>query len=214
MGLFTKKPIQTNSSAPLYTLGNQKTILLVGLGNIGKDYDGTRHNIGFDCLDTFVKNQPEFNGWVAKKDLHCLQAVATLGGTRIIAIKPTTFMNQSGQAVQAVQSFYKITNHQMLVIHDELDIPFGQIRSRVGGGSAGHNGVKSITAHVGENFGRLRIGINNQLRIKNDEKNFVLKTFSKEEQIQLPNLQKEITSLLTEYIYSELLPSETRDFIL
>ncbi|MCA9329131.1 aminoacyl-tRNA hydrolase, partial [Candidatus Saccharibacteria bacterium] len=101
-----------------------------------------------------------------------------------------------------------------LVIHDELDIPFGQIRSRVGGGSAGHNGVKSITAHVGENFGRLRIGINNQLRIKNDEKNFVLKTFSKEEQIQLPNLQKEITSLLTEYIYSELLPSETRDFIL
>lgn len=213
MGLFTKKPIQTSSTAPLYTLGSQKTVLLVGLGNPGKDYDGTRHNIGFDCLDAFVDSQSEFSGWVVKKDLNCLQATATLGSVRVIAIKPTTFMNESGRAVRATQDFYKITTAQTLVLHDELDIPFGQIRSRVGGGSAGHNGIKSITAHVGENFGRIRIGINSDFRIKNDEKDFVLKAFSKEEQSQLTNLRKEASSLLTEYIYGGSLSSETRSFI-
>jgi PTH1 family peptidyl-tRNA hydrolase len=213
MGLFTKKPIQTSSSAPLYTLGNQKTVLIVGLGNPGKDYEGTRHNIGFACLDAFVDGQTEFSGWVVKKDLYCMQASATLGGTRVIAIKPTTFMNDSGRAVRAVQDFYKIAPDQTLVIHDELDILFGQIRSRIGGGSAGNNGIKSITAHVGEKYGRIRIGINSEFRIKNDEKDFVLKAFSKEEQSQLPNLNKEVISLLTEYIYGGSLSSETRSFI-
>ncbi len=214
MGLFTKEPISTNTSAPLYTLGNQRTILLVGLGNPGKEYDGTRHNIGFDALDAFVGSQSEFSGWITKKDLQCQLTTATLGGNRIIAIKPTTFMNESGRAIRAVQDFYKITTADTLVIHDELDIPFGQIRSRIGGGSAGHNGIKSATSHIGDEYGRIRIGINSEHRVKNDEKDFVLKKFSKEEQGQLGNLQKEVTALLTEYLYGGSLAAETRSFLI
>lgn len=214
MGLFTKKPIQTSNSAPLYTLGNQKTILLVGLGNPGKEYDGTRHNIGFDCLDYFVEQQSDFNGWVVKKDLKCQLAMATLGSTRVIAIKPTTFMNESGQAIRAVQDFYKVPASQTVVVHDELDIPFGQIRSRQGGGTAGHNGLKSIIAHCGEQFGRVRIGINSEHRTKNDEANFVLKAFSKEEQGSLQPLRKEVSTLLSEYTFGGQLPTETRSFLI
>jgi PTH1 family peptidyl-tRNA hydrolase len=213
MGLFTKKPIEISSQAPLYTLGNQKTILVVGLGNPGKDYDGTRHNIGFDCLDHFVESQTAFSSWTQKKDLKCLITSATLGSTRVIAIKPTTFMNESGQAVRAVQAFYKISPSQTIIIHDELDIPFGQIRSRVGGGTAGHNGLKSVVAHGSSESGRLRIGIDGPHRIKNNEADFVLKSFSKEEQSQLPQLYKEVSAILTEYIYSHQLATETRSFI-
>lgn len=214
MGLFSKKPIQTSSHAPMYTLGNQKTVVIIGLGNPGKEYDGTRHNIGFDCLDAFVAAHTEFSGWVQKKDLRCSTASGILGSTRIIAVKPTTFMNESGQAARAVQHFFKVSNADTLVIHDELDIPFGQIRSRVGGGSAGHNGIKSLAAHLGNDFGRLRIGINSQHRVKNDEVDFVLKQFSKDEQALMPSLQKEVNALVTEYIFGDALPAETRSFIL
>lgn len=214
MGLFTKKPIQTSSSAPLYTVGNQKTILLVGLGNPGKEFAGTRHNVGFMCLDSFVETHEAFSDWIEKKDLKCLITSAQLGAQRVIAIKPTTFMNLSGEAVQAVQHFYKIPNANMVVVYDELDLSFGQIRVREGGSSAGHNGIKSLSQHCGHDFKRVRIGINNENRGKHDEKDFVLKKFSKEEQGQLKDLTREVTSILTEYIYSEQLPAETRSFII
>ena len=214
MGLFSKKPTQTSSTAPLYTIGGQKTVLLVALGNPGKEYDGTRHNIGFAAIDAFVGANSEFGSWVVKKDLKCQLVSATLGSTRVIAIKPITFMNLSGEAVQAVQSFYKLGPGDTVVIHDELDIDFGQIRTRVGGGSAGHNGLKSIMQHTGENFGRVRIGINSEHRTKNDEKDFVLKPFSKEEQGELKNLTREVTSILTEYIFGGQLATETRNFLI
>lgn len=213
MGLFSKKPIQNSSHAPLYTLGNQTTVLIVGLGNPGKEYAGTRHNIGFSVLDNFVSNNSEFGSWVAKKDQKCHVATATLGSTRVIAIKPTTFMNESGQAVQSVQAFYKIPEDKILVIHDELDIPFGQIKTKVGGGSAGHNGLKSIINHAGENFGRVRIGINSAHRIKTDEKDFVLKNFSKEEQAGLTELMRETNAIITEYIFGGQLSTDTRNFL-
>lgn len=213
MGLFTRKPTETSSHAPLYTLSNQSTILLVGLGNPGKEYDDTRHNIGFTALDNFVADNSEFGAWIQKKDLKCLVTTGTLGSTRIIAIKPNTFMNESGQAVRAVQDFYKIPTDKTLVIHDELDIPFGQLRTRVGGGTAGHNGLKSIISHCGQDFGRLRIGINSEHRIKTDEKDFVLKSFSKAEQEQLPAMLNETNVMLIEHIYSGKLNPETRSFL-
>lgn len=214
MGLFSKKPVNLSSHAPLYTLGNQATILLVGLGNPGREYEGTRHNIGFGVLDNFVVTHSEFGAWVKKKDFKCLITSGTLGSTRVIAIKPATFMNESGQAVRAVQDFYKIMTKDTLVIHDELDIPFGQIRTRTGGGTAGHNGIKSITAQTSGDFGRMRIGIDSEHRTKTEEKDFVLKSFSKNEQAQLPNLYKETNAILTEYIYGNTLAVDTRSFLI
>lgn len=143
MALFFRKP-DTESTAPLYTLGLNKTVLIVGLGNIGKDYVGTRHNIGFECVDNLAKAL-ELQDWTSKKDLKCQISIGKAADQRIILAKPSTLMNLSGEAVQALMHFYKIPASDLLVVHDELDIPFGQIRTRIGGGSAGHNGIKSVT---------------------------------------------------------------------
>ncbi len=213
MGWLIKQPELMSSPIQFYTLGQQRQVLLVGLGNIGKQYTGTRHNIGFYCIDAFVAAHKEFNGWEEKKDWHCQIARGLLGETQVLAIKPATFMNASGQAVQAVSQFYKISLDNILVIHDELDILFGQIRMRVGGSSAGHNGIKSINQLVGETFGRLRIGIGPRKPSAIDSAAFVLKKFNKSEQAQLPYLIQEVNAILDEYIYGGQLPHETRNFL-
>lgn len=211
MSLFQKKPV-VGTNAPLYTLGLQKTILVVGLGNVGKTYDGTRHNIGFDCIDTLASSQG-IDSWTDKKDLKCLLATGIVGDSRVILCKPTTFMNNSGEAVQAVSHFYKIQSSSIVVIHDELDISFGQIRTRIGGSAAGHNGIKSLVQHIGPEFGRIRIGIGPKFPAQIDSADFVLANFSATEQKQMANLQKESTAILTEFIHSGTLPEETRSFI-
>ncbi len=211
MGLFQKKP-QVSSSAPLYTLGLQKNLIIVGLGNPGKEYDGTRHNIGFTTVDALA-SKLEFPAWVEKKDLKCLITFQTINDTRAILVKPTTFMNLSGEAVQAVAHFYKIQEESIIVVHDELDIPFGQIRLRRGGSAAGHNGVKSLIEHLGENFGRVRIGIQNDIAAKADSKDFVLGKFTKEEQEHLPELLRETNAILSEYIHGQPVTAETRTFL-
>ncbi len=207
--MFQKKP-EVGSSIPLYTLGLTKTLLLVGLGNVGRDYAGTRHNIGFACVDTFVQ-KTDLGTWVEKKDLKVYQASGQIGDTRVIAIKPTTYMNLSGEAVRAAMDFYKIPLESVVVVHDELDIPFGQIRTRVGGADAGNNGIKSIIQHLGPEFGRVRIGI--KATTPMDSKDFVLAKFSAKEVEQIPHLLKESTAILTEYVYGSQLPHETRSFI-
>lgn len=209
MALFQKRP-DVASHLPIYTLGLNKTLLIVGLGNPGKEYDGTRHNIGFAALDELADKQ-SFEPWIAKKDLKCLLTSHTIGESRVILLKPTTFMNLSGEAVQAAAHFYKIPLDQTVVVHDEIDIPFGQIRTRTGGSSAGHNGIKSVSQHMGESYGRVRIGI--QAETPMDTSDFVLAKFSKEEQAEIPALLKETTAILTEYIYGGNLPQETRNFI-
>ena len=211
MALLQKRP-QTDG-APLYRIGNEKTYLIIGLGNPSKEYDGTRHNIGFACVDHLAKKM-EFPDWTNKKDLKCLLAQHTVGSSRVILIKPTTFMNLSGEAVQAVSHFYKIAPSQMVAVYDELDIPFGQIRTRLGGGSAGHNGVKSLIEHLGEGFGRVRLGIANKVSEKADSADFVLGKFNKEEQAEIPNLLQEVNSLLSEYVYKSELTTETRSIML
>lgn len=211
MALFQKKP-QTSSSAPLYTLGLNKTILVVGLGNPGKKYDQTRHNVGFACLDEFTK-QHDLSGWVEKKDLKILEASGNIGGTRIIAMKPTTFMNLSGEAVQATMHFYKLTPGSIIVVHDELNIVFGQIRTRLGGSDAGHNGVKSLIQYIGEDFNRIRVGIGNEAAGQFDSADFVLAKFTKEEKAQIPKLTREVNSLLTEFVAGGTLSHDTRSFL-
>jgi len=211
MGLFQRKS-QTSTSAPLYTLGTHKTLLIIGLGNIGKEYLGTRHNIGFACLD-HLASKLDFPVWTSKKDLKCQLTRQTISDTRVILAKPTTYMNLSGQAVQAVQHFYKITNQDTVVVHDELAISFGQIRTSTGGSDAGHNGVKSLIEHLGEGFGRVRVGIHNAVADKADSADFVLGKFSSDETKQLDPLKREVNSILSEYIHGQPFAQETRSFI-
>lgn len=210
MALFRRRPEMGNTQ-PAYTLGAQKTLLIVGLGNMGSQYDGTRHNIGFACLDD-LRQRLDFGTWVAKKDLRCHLSVQTLGESRVVLCKPTTQMNLSGEAVQAVSRFYTIPADQVVCVHDELDIDFGSIRTRIGGGAAGHNGIKSVTTHIGEGYGRVRIGTGPKPE-HIDSSDFVLAPFAKPEQQQMKNLQQEVTAILSEYIYSTQLPTETRRFI-
>ncbi len=215
MALFQKKP-QFSKSAPLYTFGLQKSFLVVGLGNIGKEYDLTRHNIGFMCADKLVKSLdlPDF---ILKKDLKCHVSIGNTGEKRIIIIKPTTLMNLSGQSVLAVMNFYKIPTEDIIIIHDELDIDFGQIRTRLGGGSAGHNGIKSIVDAVGnensQKIGRVRIGVKNDKLAKIDSADFVLGKFTKDEQALLPAMKREVNAVLTEIIYGNSISNDTRSFL-
>jgi PTH1 family peptidyl-tRNA hydrolase len=212
MALFQRRP-QAGDTIRMYTLGQNKTVLIVGLGNPGKEYDGTRHNIGFAAVDAFQEKN-NLDPWIEKKDLKCWQASGTLGETRAIVIKPTTFMNLSGEAVQAVMHFYKIPAEKIIIVHDELDIPFGQVRMRVGGSSAGHNGLKSIIQHIGEDIGRIRIGVGPKEPEQMDSADFVLAKFSKEQQEHLPELTREVSAVLSEFSYGEgQLLAETRTFL-
>lgn len=212
MALFQKTPIHEDV-LPLYTLSAQKTLIIVGLGNPGEEYENTRHNIGFVCIDTFAESSG-FPAWINKKDLKCHLTQHTLGQTRVILVKPITFMNLSGEAVRAVCSFYKVGAQDVLAIHDELDIPFGQIRCRVGGSSAGHNGIKSLTKYIGEDYGRVRVGIGPKTPEQIDSADFVLGRFSKDQQSQVRPLSREVTAILTETIFSaDTLPHETRSFL-
>jgi len=130
--------------------------LVVGLGNPGPKYAETRHNLGFVVVDAFaakVQSPP----W--REKFHGLFALSELEGTQVGLLKPMTFMNLSGRSVQAAQAFYKVPLSDVLVAHDELDLPFGQVRLKVGGGEAGHNGLRSITGAIGPDYVRLRIGV-------------------------------------------------------
>ena len=109
--------------------------------------------------------------------------------------------------------FYRVYNPQTLVIYDELALPFGQLRTRVGGSDAGHNGVKSLIAHIGDDFGRLRIGIGSEISQKADAANFVLSKFSKQEQASVPQILREAGALTTEFVVSGQLPRETRSVL-
>lgn len=212
MAWLQRRP-QVSNPVNFFTVGLNKTLLIVGLGNVGKEYEGTRHNIGFACADDFVA-ACDLGNWTQKKDLKCLMADGRLGESRVIVIKPTTLMNLSGEAVQAVAHFYKIPTAHIVTVHDELDVDFGQIRSRVGGSSAGHNGIKSVTKLLGdENYGRLRVGIGPKKPAQIDSADFVLQAFSKTQQKSIAPLLKEATAMLTEFVYGGQLTVETRSFL-
>ncbi|HUD06514.1 MAG TPA: aminoacyl-tRNA hydrolase [Candidatus Saccharimonadales bacterium] len=212
MALFVKNP-NTNDNKPLFTVGLSKTFLVVGLGNPGDKYDLTRHNVGFFCSDYMVESNDQMSDWVNKKDLKCHFSSGNLGDTRLIVIKPQTFMNSSGESVLAVTRFFNVPMNNVLVVHDDLDINFGQIRSRVGGSSAGHNGVQSIMDLVGESFGRIRVGIG-PLPEKFEKDKFVLSKFNSDQTSNLEPLKKEVNSLAMEFIYGGQINAETRSFLI
>lgn len=154
------------------------TKLIIGLGNPGKKYANTRHNIGFMCLDAFAKK----NGLVFKLDKKMNGEIAEImtEGNKTVFLKPSTYMNLSGDAVSKVMQYYKIALEDILVIYDDLDLNTGRFRLREKGSAGGHNGMKSIIGHVkSQEFKRLRIGISK--RSERDTIDHVLGQFGKDE---------------------------------
>jgi PTH1 family peptidyl-tRNA hydrolase len=130
--------------------------LLVGLGNPGTKYAGNRHNIGFMAVDEIVRRHG-FSSW--RKRFHGEVSEGTLGLEKVLILKPLTFMNESGQAVGDAIRYLAIEPEQVIVIYDEIDLMAGKVRVKLGGGAAGHNGIRSITAHIGPYFTRVRLGV-------------------------------------------------------
>jgi len=130
--------------------------LLVGLGNPGPGHAKNRHNIGFMAADAIVRRH-SFGPWRAR--FHGLAVEGTVAGTKLLALKPQTYMNLSGEAAGAALRFYKLEPQAMIVIHDDLDLRPGQVRVKLGGGNGGHNGLRSLDAHIGPDYWRIRLGI-------------------------------------------------------
>jgi peptidyl-tRNA hydrolase, PTH1 family len=153
-------------------------ILLTGLGNPGVAYEETRHNVGFMVLEA-VRREFGFPNFTSK--FKGLTSKGKVGGVDVVLLEPQTFMNLSGQSVQAAAAFYKIEFKDILVVHDELDLELGQLRWKLGGGDAGHNGLKSITNLLGTaDYQRLRFGIDRPVH-KGQVSSYVLETFSENE---------------------------------
>ena len=153
-------------------------ILFVGLGNPGSRYENNRHNIGFMVIDALVDHygardisKSTFQGKLFKSN-------------ELLFLKPTTFMNLSGKSLQMIKHFYKIESDNIVVIHDDLDLPFGAVRFKKGGGSGGHNGLKSIDSLIGKEYIRVRLGIGKPL-YKSQVSDYVLQDFSPEERERL-----------------------------
>lgn len=134
--------------------------LFVGLGNPGSKYENNRHNVGFMAVDEIVRRHnfaPDADS--GKRRWQSLTHEGRLGSEKVVVIKPQTFMNESGRAVGEAMRFFKLTPADVFVFYDELDLAFGKVKAKLGGGAAGHNGIRSITAHIGPDFERVRLGI-------------------------------------------------------
>jgi PTH1 family peptidyl-tRNA hydrolase len=131
-------------------------LLIVGLGNPGREYAGHRHNIGFMAIDAIARGQ---HVSAFRHRFQALVAEATLGSEKALLLKPQTYMNESGRAVAEAARFFKLAAADITVLHDELDLAPGKLRVKTGGGNAGHNGLRSISAHLGNDYRRVRLGI-------------------------------------------------------
>lgn len=158
--------------------------LFVGLGNPGRAYAGNRHNIGFMVVDTLARehNFPPF-----RVRFKGLASEMTLAGDKVILLKPETYMNESGRAVQEAARFYKILPGNIVVFHDELDLAPGKLRVKLGGGNAGHNGLRSISEAIGNDYRRVRIGIGHP-GDKDRVHDYVLTDFGKSENAWVESL--------------------------
>lgn len=166
--------------------------LLVGLGNPGSDYAGTRHNVGFMAVDEIVRRYP-FDGF--QKKFKGQIATGTIEGEKVYILKPETFMNLSGESVQAICAFYKINPEDVIVFHDDMDLPLAKLKVKQGGGAGGHNGLKSIDSHIGANYHRVRIGVDKPV-MREQVIDWVLSRFNKDEKAQITSLLDKIAAEL------------------
>ncbi len=162
--------------------------LIVGLGNPGSQYQHNRHNIGFMAVDEIVRRH---NLSAPSKKFQAIVSEGVIDGEKVLVMKPQTFMNLSGDAVQAAAAFYKISTDRVIVFQDELDLASGKIRTKFAGGAAGHNGIRSIDSHLGPAYWRVRLGIGHPGG-KERVHSHVLSDFNKEDEIWLAKLLEAI----------------------
>ncbi len=175
-------------------------LLFVGLGNPTPNSENNRHNIGFKIIDAInqkfglSKQKPKFKG---------LLTTGTIGGKKVYAIKPLTFMNNSGICIRELIEYFKIDSENVIVFHDDLDIDFGKVKTKFGGSSAGHNGIESIDKFIGKDYSRVRIGIGHP-KNKEDVSEHVLQDFNEDEKLELDSITKNITESLAILIDKKL----------
>ncbi len=165
-------------------------LIVAGLGNPGSDHAGNRHNIGFMAADEIVRRH-SFSPWRAKFKAQVCEG--DIGGERVLLMKPQTYMNLSGEAVGEAMRFYKLTPADLIVLYDELDLPPGKLRVKTGGGAGGHNGIRSIDAHCGPAYRRVRLGIGHPGN-KAQVQRHVLGDFAKADQEWLAPLLEAVAS--------------------
>lgn len=169
--------------------------LIIGLGNPDQRYIGTRHNVGFATLDALAGSLSAT--WQDKTRFKALIAEAIISGEKLLLAKPTTYYNNSGEAARALTDYYGIDLQDTLIIHDDIDLPFGTVCTRIGSSSGGNNGLKSINQHIGSDTYRIRIGTWNELNDQIDSSDFVLAKFTKNEQTVL---EKDVIPATQDYI--------------
>jgi PTH1 family peptidyl-tRNA hydrolase len=179
---------------------NQRRVI-AGLGNPGKEYARTRHNVGFNIVDRLA----EKHGLKFSKMMNrAIVAVGDLNGVKVVLVKPQTFMNESGQSVGPIAKFYKTDPTNLLIIYDDLDLPVAQLRMRKFGGTGGHKGMKSIIARVGtDNFPRLRVGIGRPPG-RMDPMDFVLEPFTKSELELMEQTYKRAVNGIERWLESDI----------
>ena len=168
--------------------------LIAGLGNIGSDYERTRHNIGFMVLDAFAKA----SNAVFEDKRYGFVSQMRLKNKSLILLKPSTFMNLSGNAIRYWMQKEKINNNNLLVVVDDLALPFGTLRLKSKGSDAGHNGLRHIQDLIGQNYPRLRFGIGNEFP-RGAQVNYVLEEFSDEEKLKLPERIESATEIISSF---------------
>ena len=175
-------------------------LLFVGLGNPTPDSENNRHNVGFKIIDSInrkfslSKQKPKFKG---------LLTTGVVNNQKVYAIKPLTFMNNSGICIRELIEYFKIDAEDVIVFHDDLDVEFGKIKAKFGGSSAGHNGIASIDKFIGKDYSRVRIGIGKP-KTKADVSDHVLKNFDEDEMIQLEKITNDIVDSISILIDKKL----------
>lgn len=173
--------------------------LIFAQGNPGDRYVTTRHNIGWRVIDEYAKKQG--SSFTDKSKFSALVTECSVNGEKVLLVKPTTYYNETGRSARALIDFYKLdSTTDILAVHDELALPFGVLRTRPSGSPAGNNGIKSLNAHLGPEYWRLRIGIANDLLPRIDAHDFVLGGFAKAEAEQLSNVIEKACNIIDTFV--------------
>ena len=175
-------------------------LLFVGLGNPTQDSENNRHNVGFKIIDAINK---EFSLSKQKPKFKGLLTTGNIGSKKVYAIKPLTFMNNSGICIRELIEYFKINAEDVIVFHDDLDVEFGKIKAKFGGSSAGHNGIASIDKFIGKDYSRVRVGIG---KPKNgiEVADYVLQNFDQDESVGIQKISKDITESISILVEKKL----------